>query len=142
MTPGKQQWGQGEYSELEPIVLFPPSLNIWTRVKQDSNVKCSLEGLTKPHTSAPPDSRPVPPMWAGDSCCSLGVGLSTDLCTQPGPNRPRPALSFPSRSSPPASTCSCTETTRGDCICLALERLCSPLGTTASWPSTTVCVGQ
>lgn len=57
MMPGKHQWGQGEDSELKPIMLcfLLPSTSgqEWNKIQMD--VKCSQEGQIKSCMSAPPD---------------------------------------------------------------------------------------
>lgn len=75
--------------------------------------------------------------------------LTTDpLYPQPAPHRQRLAFGFLPKSllAPPRRDCSCTEpvggqSLHGDCVCLALEKLCSPVDTAAGWVSTRVCKG-
>lgn len=104
-------------------------------------------------TSAPPACRAIVPMWVGDPCCHLGGGepqpsLPT-LCThsQHPIDGDWPLAFSPSHCPrPPRRDCSCTEpvggqSLHGDCVCLALEKLCSAVDTAAGWVSTRVCKG-
>lgn len=133
-------------SELITLCSLPSTFwQKWNKIQGD--VKCSLGRQTKSHTLTPPEGRAVLPMWAGDSCCSLlGAWLGDGerkssasvltLCPHDEGlvdwDRP---LAFSPSDCPTANDCSCTEPTRGrsldrDRICLALERLCLPVGTT------------
>lgn len=108
--------------------------------KIQMDVKCSQAGQIKSRMSAPLDQF----HHVGRRFMLLPrKGRASSVLTSALSQDPKDRDLSPSHH-PLLSACSCTDAARGqslcaDHICLALKRLCSPVGTSARWPSTSVC---
>lgn len=134
MIPGKHQWGQGDYPELEPIMLRSLLLSTFW---QDSS-GCQVQPRRADQASHVSTSR----RQTSSTC----VGRRFT----PQPGKERASVSY----WPPVLTTRALETNRPLAFssviaprqwphlhwaCQRQERLCSTRGTTTSWVITTVC---
>lgn len=140
MIPRKHQWGQGEYPELEPIMLRSLLLSTFWQDSSGCQVQprradqASHVSTSRRQTSSTCVGRTFTPLLAKERA---SVSYWPPVLTTRALETDQP-LGFSSVIAPCALSLP-EVSLGGDQICLALERLCSTMGTTTGWVITTVC---